>query len=515
MADAPKAPNQVFLVLKQLKELWEKQPKARRTLALLIVVGILAVVGASSVLKKTETWVVAIEGVSAGDTQTFYTKLLARGIDARLRDGKVEVQEADMYQARAIGALGLGIAGLEQFDTAKMGETEMQQKINFVRAIQGELTRSIIETIQVSSARVSITFGNVGTAIKDMEVAPTAAVTLIPRGGQTVTMEQINGIRAMVAASVGQNLQAAKVVVIGPHGEYGADKSGTDQQSDFETQITGKTTRILETMVGFGHVVVNTQADFDTSKINSVEEEFRNDNPVIRSETQAIHGGDPTQSSIGGVAGAQGNLPGAAAPTGGAAGSAAGAKGDIQFTKNYEISKKTTQTEKPQRVLKKLHLAIIVDQAKDPKTNKAIARSKDELDTMVAIARVTAGIDDARGDTFELKSVAFAPIEEPVMPEAPKSLLPVPMPVAIGGAAGVLVLLVVVVLLLKSRGKKSKTQALVLRGGRLPVPMPVHELERVLDGEPEPAALPSKDSKGLPEGRTVQERVMDVVRTDV
>ena len=110
---------------------------------------------------------------------------------------------------------------------------------------------------------------------------------------------------------------------------------------------------------------------------------------------------------------------------------------------------------------------------------------------------------------------AFAPIEEPVMPEAPKSLLPVPMPVAIGGGAGVLVVLVVVVLLLKGRGKKSKTQALVLKGGRLPVPMPVHELERVLDGEPEQSSLATKESKGLPEGKTVQERVMDVVRTDV
>lgn len=522
MADAPKAPNQALLVLKQLKELWDKQPKGRRTLAVLIVVGVLGFVGLQSVLKKTETWVVAIEGVSPADTQTFYTKLLARGLDARVRDGKVEVQEADVSQARAIGSVGLGISGLEQFEGTQMGETEMQQKVKFVRAVQGELTRSIIETYQVNSARVSITFGN-KNAIKDLDIAPTAAVTLIPRPGQNISIEQVNAIRALVAQSVGQNLDASKVVVIGPHGQYGADKSGTDQENDFEAQIGGKTQRILETMVGVGHVVVNTQAEFDTSKVNSVEESFDKDSPVIRSETQSIHGADPTagtQSSVGGIAGAQGNLPGAPAPTG-AAGSAAGAKGDIQFTKNYEISKRTVQTQRPDRTLKKLHLAIIVDQAKDPKTNKAIARSKEELDNMVAIARTTAGIDDTRGDTFELKSVPFAPIEEAAMPEMPKPLLPVPVPVAIGGGVGLLVILSTLVLLLKRRGKKkdSKTQALVLKGGKLPVPMPVHELERVLDGEPEPVAganeLPGNEAKGLPAGKTVQERVMDVVRTDV
>src|SRR3954470_8932749 len=160
MADAPKSPNQVVLVLKQLKELWDKQPKGRRTLAVLIVVGILAVVGASSVLKKTETWVVAVESLAPDQTQDFYTRLLTRGIDARMRDGKVEVQENDLMLARAIGTVGFGIHGWEIMDGSAMGQTEMQQKLNFVRAIQGELTRSIIETYQVTSARVSITFGN-------------------------------------------------------------------------------------------------------------------------------------------------------------------------------------------------------------------------------------------------------------------------------------------------------------------------------------------------------------------
>jgi flagellar biosynthesis/type III secretory pathway M-ring protein FliF/YscJ len=137
---------------------------------------------------------------------------------------------------------------------------------------------------------------------------------------------------------------------------------------------------------------------------------------------------------------------------------------------------------------------------------------------MISLARNTAGIDDARGDTLELQAVAFAPVEAAVMPDAPKSLLPVPVPVAVGAGAGVLVFLAVVVLLLKSRGKKkaSKTQALVLKGGKLAVPMPVTELERVLDADGGgPEALPAADKPALNPGKTKQERVMDVVRADV
>ena len=77
-------------------------------------------------------------------------------------------------------------------------------------------------------------------------------------------------------------------------------------------------------------------------------------------------------------------------------------------------------------------------------------------------------------------------------------------------------LIIITVVLLKGRGKKGKTQALVLKGGRLAFPTPVAELERVLDGEPANATqLASRDMPSLPAGRTAQERVMDVVRSDV
>src|SRR5664279_2755090 len=103
MADAPsKSPNPALVVLRQTKELWDKQPKGRRTLAVLIVLGVLAVVGISTVLKKTESWTPVAEGMAPVDSQAVYAALIGRGINARMRDNLVEVENDDLGQARAI-----------------------------------------------------------------------------------------------------------------------------------------------------------------------------------------------------------------------------------------------------------------------------------------------------------------------------------------------------------------------------------------------------------------------------
>ena len=502
MADVPSkatTTNPVFTVLKQLKELWDNQPKGRRTLAVLILVGVIGFVGITTFLHKVESFTPVGEGMSPSDTQAVYTAVLTRGLNARLRDGKVEVEDSDLAQAKAIAAVSAGAAGL----------SSMEEQVAFKMALEGELGRNIIALAQVSSANVHIAFGK-RSPIKDMESAATASVTLVLRPGQLLTPEQVNGVRALVAASV-DNLDAAKVVVIGPRGPMdGTEKAGTKGPQDLEARIAERSRSLIEKIVGIGHVSVVT-AEMDTRKIESTEDLYDKDASALLSESVTVDGNDPMagQGSVGGVAGAQGNLPGAAAPTSGSgAGSASGHK---QQTRNFNNSHKQTHVENPEQTIKKLHVAVLVDEDKG-KDGKSIPRSKAELDRITILTHNAAGIDDARGDTLEVASVPFAPIDIPVEPEGPKPLLPVPMPVAIGAGAGLLVVLAIVVLLLKRR-KSSKSQALVLKGGnRRSFPTPVTELERVLDTQP---ALGTKEVHGLPPGRTAQERVMDVVRSDV
>src|SRR5690606_22223868 len=117
-------------------------------------------------------------------------------------------------------------------------------------------------------------------------------------------------------------------------------------------------------------------------------------NPVVRSESRTLEGVDAATAGVGGVAGARGNLPGAPAAT---ATPGAPGKGRVQETRNFEISRTVRQVKKPESQLKRLYLAVVVDQQVGA-DGKPVARSDKELAELTAIARQAAGIDDARGD---------------------------------------------------------------------------------------------------------------------
>jgi flagellar M-ring protein FliF len=521
MADAPsKSPNPALAVLKQTKELWDKQPKGRRTLAVLIVLGVLGIVGISALLKKTESWTPVAEGMAPVDSAAVYSALIGRGINARMRDNLVEVEADDLGQARAIATMTASTAGLSsmeaQFKDVVIGRTNLAEQVAYKMGLEGELARNIIQTAHLSSAHVTIAFGK-RNSIKDMDVPATASVTVMPQAGAMVPPAVVTGIRQLVAASV-DGLDASKVVVIGPRGPLdGDEKNGDGNQDDLESKLSSKVKAFLETKVGVGKVAVVSTVDLDLSKIEQTQDIYDPTGSAVLSTAKTVDGSNPsqTQSPIGGVAGAQGNLAGSSGPTGAGAGSAVPGNGHLTETTNFNNSHVITHTTKPEQKIQKLHVAIFVDEDTG-KDGKSVARKPEEVAMLKTFAHAAAGLDDARGDTLELTSVPFAPIELPVEPTPPKALLPVPVPVAIGGGVGVLVLLAVVIIFLKGRGKKGKTQALVLNRGRLAFPTPVAELERALDGEPANATqLASREMASLPPGRTAQERVMDVVRSDV
>ncbi|MFT3694178.1 MAG: flagellar basal-body MS-ring/collar protein FliF [Kofleriaceae bacterium] len=528
MADAPKQ-NPAAQVATQLKQLWEKQPKGRRTLAVVAVVGIAGFVGITTILHKTETWI-PVADMSPEAAQQVYSKLINRGLTAKFEAGKVLVQDTDIDQARAISATTIGMSSMATMDSkfkdgGSLGRTSFDEQVAYKIALQGELGRSIMDLSHVQSANVQIAFGK-KTAISAMETPATASVTLVPAPGQKLTPDQVSGIRSLVAASV-ENLDATKVAVIGPNGQMdGNEKNSSSKVEDLEQKIANKVRSHLETLVGMGHVIVNVAADIDERKVDQVEDIYDKDSAVPRSTSETIDGNDPTktgtQSSVGGIAGAQGNLPGAPAPTGGAANANAAAGGHVQRTINNEINHIVKKTAMPDQSIKKLHVAVLVDQLRD-KDGKAIAVKPEDSKMWLAQARLAAGIDDARGDQIELSQAPFAaPPEMPPLPVV-KPLLPVPMPVAAGGAGGLVVLIAAVLFMLKRKKAKKaaneNAKSLVLKGNKLALPPTVATLERVLDGDTGAASLkpelPGKETLGLPEGKSVQDRVMDVVRSDV
>lgn len=511
-----------FAVLAQLKQLWEKQSKGRRSLAILVVLGVLGAVGFTTFMNRSARWVALADGASPDDTQELYAALQTRGITARLAAGKVEVPEADVDAARAVAAaagLPRGGKGFELFDGSNLGQSSFAEQVNYRRALQGELARSITAMAQVEGARVHIALGR-RSVFKDQAEKPTASVALHLHPGQTLSAEQVRGVRQLVAASI-EGLTPDAVVVVDNHGNLldGASPGASDQKAAIERTVVARVRTMLERVVGAGKVSVVATASVDERKVSETQELYDNANPAVRSESRTIDGADPTGGAgsgggVGGVAGTRGNLPGApaAAPTPGPTGT-----GRLQETKNYEISRTVRQTTKPDVQLQKLQLAIIVDY-KVGADGKPAPRTDKELAELTALARQAAGLDDTRGDKIEVASIPFAPDAEPADAAAPAAAaageLPL-VPIAIGAGGALLVVMLFVVIALKRRAKKRAAA----RPLSLALPAPLAELERVLEARPsagDAASIAASPAPaGLPAGRPVRERVLEYVRSDV
>ncbi|MBC7978504.1 MAG: hypothetical protein H7138_26255, partial [Myxococcales bacterium] len=188
--DAPTGPAAVF---QQLKELWGRQGRNRKLLALGVVLAIAGVIAYATLAKRPEAWIAIAEGSSPADAQELMTVLSGRGVPVRMTAGKVEVAAARIDEARAIAA-SAGMPrtgkGLELFDGSSLGQSSFAEQVNYRRALQGELARSITAMAQVESARVLIAFGKRSLA-KDQEQPASASVALHLRAGQTLSAEQV------------------------------------------------------------------------------------------------------------------------------------------------------------------------------------------------------------------------------------------------------------------------------------------------------------------------------------
>jgi len=510
MADAPTTGPAA--IANQLKQLWGRQPPRRRLLAVTVAFGIAGVVAYTTLVPRAEPWTPVAEAASPEDANELYSVLSSRNLPVRLHDGKVEVATDRVSEARAIAA-GAGLPhtgkGLELFDASSLGQSSFAEQVNYRRALQGELARSITALAQVESARVLVAFGKRSLA-KDQEQPASASVALHLHAGQTLSSDQVRGVRQLVAASI-EGLKPEAVVIVDNHGNLldAADPGAVDHKAEIERTVTGRVRSMLERVVGAGKVSVVTNADVDERKVSETQELYDAEHPALRSESRTLEGVDAT-SGIGGIAGTRGNLPGAPSPSA-TPGTGSNGPQRLQETKNYEVSRTVRQTAKPDVQLQKLHVAVVVDY-KTGADGKPAARGDKELTELTAVARQAAGIDDARGDKIELRSIPFASDDTGATPVVPPTGtgLPLPLPVLIGIGGGLLAVIAALIFLLRRRASG--------QAPTLALPAPVGELERVLEARPTHRAATEVEAgapASLLAGRTVRDRVLDVVRADV
>ncbi len=507
MADAPPPTSSTAAQLtSQLGAQWRRMPRSGRLVGFALVLVVLGTVVYLSVAGGGDGWRPVATSMPPEDASELSAVLAGRGIPQRIAGGgrTVEVPAARLAEARlAAASAGLprGGVGFELFEGISLGQSSFAEQVNYRRALQGELARSIAALAPVEGARVHVALGK-RSVFKDADEPPSASVALRVRPGGHLTPDQVRGITQLVSASV-DGLSADKVVVVDQHGDVltGEERGGHTDQAAMETAIGARVRGMLERIVGAGHVAVVVSVEMDRRRVSTSEEIFDKDRAAVRSESQVAGTASPGGTVTGGIAGVRGNLPGAPAAGGGPSAGGLGAGGSA--TTNYEISRTVRQIDEPIERVARLHLAILVDHRPD-EDGEPQPLPQAELDQLAQLARQAAGFDPARGDAIEIRSFAFAPDEAvaPLPPRAVPAGLPVPLPVLAGGALALLVLVTVVMM---RRGRRQLPAVLAL-------PAPIAEVERALAGGGKvAAALPPPPPSAE---RTLEERVLRAVRAD-
>lgn len=507
MADPTPAPSPLVAIASQARALWQRLPGRARVVAIATVVAIVGGLAVLALRPGPGPWQPVVEQIAPADAAELGALLAAHDIPHRFgKRGRIEVPAGELAAARVVAAsagLPRGGVGFELFDGVKLGQSSFAEQVNYRRAMEGELARSIATLAPVESARVHVALGK-RSVFKDVDEPPTASVVVRLRAGQTLSPLQVQGVRNLVAASI-DGLVADQVMVIDQHGSaLSADgRERTDDAAQIERGVAAQVRAMLETALGVGRVEVVVRADVDRSKVTKSEELYDPAATALRSESrqgQASAAGTPP---VGGIAGVQGNLPGAAAATT-APGAAPGAVESV--TRNFEISRTLLQTEEAPLRVKKLQVAILVDyRAVDGGAPAPLPAA--ELEQYAAIARAAAGLDDARGDKLEIRSVPFA-IDAPTVAATPARRglpLPVPLPIILGGAAAVAVVVVLVL------ARRRRARAAIAATPTLALPASLAEVERALDapsGDSMPALPPPAD-------RSLEERVLAAVNSDL
>jgi len=422
----------------RLKQLLHRLPASVRELSpakLFVVLGLLGVmlaVGVVSLLwmSGAEEQQVLYSQLTMQDAAATTTKLREMGVPYTIKgDGTTILVPASMvYDVRLrLATEGIpqgGGVGFELFDQRSFGMTEFMQKLNYQRALQGELARTIAQLAAVQQARVHVVLPEKSLFVSQQEKT-TASVVLKLVPGRRLTQEQIRGIVHLVSSSV-EGLAPADVTVVDTHGQIlsrqednapllAQTEAQLTYQRALEQSLERRVQSLLERAVGEGRVLVRVSATLDFQHIERTEERFDSDNPAIRSEQRSKEEGSGPGLWAIGVPGVRSNTEGSQQEQDLSKAKTSSAR--QSETVNYELSKMVSKIVAPSGEVKHLSVAVLVDGASQPGEKKGertyVPRSAEELAKYRDMVKGAIGYNEARGDRVEVANITFEARETP------------------------------------------------------------------------------------------------------
>ncbi len=412
------------------------------------------------------------------------------------------------------------VTGFELMESSKFGITQFQERLNFQRGLEGELTRSIQALAAVQSARVHLALPNQNGFFREQQ-KPSASVLLSLYPGRVLDRTQIAGIVHLVASSVPE-MQPTAVSVVDDSGKLlsrspeesaqGVDLQQLAYTQQVEQQYVRRILDILEPVVGKNNVRAQVSAVMDFSQTESTSEQHTPnqtpDSSAVRSQQVVESSGEPRPPLPTGVPGATSNQPPAAAtaPVNGAnpapqaadgqqnTGAARAASKRESIT-NYEVDKTVRVTRASTGNIKRLTAAVVINVPAVPASPEAPATANaapgaeaggarsftaEQQDQLLTLVRETVGYSAERGDSVNLVSAPFVNTEEPEVvlplwqqPEVREMARSLGLPLGLGLFAAIVFIALVRPLL---KGRKTEPGA---------------QLSAIEGDEPERPALPA------------------------
>ncbi len=395
---------------------WPLSRKLSLAAVTLISIALFAVI---IIQARTADYQLLYSNLTASDAGQTVEWLKSQNIPYQIKGNgsNIWVPTSSVYEARLnLAAAGLpqgGGVGFEIFDKQSFALTDFVQKVNYTRALQGELSRTISSLGPVESARVHLALPE-KRLFKNQQKKASASIILKMLAGRHLSDSQVQGIVHLVSSSI-EGLTPTQITVIDQNGSVlsGGQEQGIagkmsphmlEFQLEIERNLEARAQSLLDTALGENNSMARVTAMLDFSQSEKTEETFDAEEPVIRSEQ---HSEEKSGSEIvGGIPGVQSNLQGTTSRS-----AATPPSSKIQRTTNYEISKVISKTINPVGAIKKISVAVLVADKIVPGENDApaknVTRSQDELNSLKSMISSALGLDLTRGDKIEVISMPF------------------------------------------------------------------------------------------------------------
>lgn len=413
-------------LIAQLNEFYKSLGPTKRMAFVASGLIVVMAIGFVFFMASGKDYEVLFKNVAADQIPVIIAKLNAKQIPYRvMEDGSTitvpkEFLHATLMQlSTEVGSTNMGSIGLEIFEKENFGANTYSQKINYQRALQGELMRAINTLTAVKQSKVILALPQKKTMM-DESTPPSASVVVALNSGKQLSPEQVRGIRYLIANAV-EGMDPEKVTVLDEHGRMlskksdgalGASNEIMELKSQVEKDLEERIDSILSKVVGAGRIVTKVDATINHRVVSSVEEIIDPDKTATRSMTTNEESLDGSRTNPTGVPGSRANVPGSEDNQG-----SVGFKQDVRKelkTVTYEVPKTIRNVREAAGAVEKISVAVLVDGVAtttvgpDGKpVTKWDARTPEEIAKYESLVKSAIGFVGARGDSVKIESIQF------------------------------------------------------------------------------------------------------------